>query len=433
MNSKIIQPKNINLDDLDPRIDWNRPLMAPGHMGVDFETRVDFRRLHKYRLSRAQKAISNSDLSALILFDVNNIRYISSTKIGEWERDKYCRFALLIENQEPIVWDFGSAAYHHKLYCDWLNDDNCRSGMLGMRGTVPPSAGLMKDHSEEIFDVLKSNGVSNDKIGIDVAEAAMMFELQKVGINLVDGQQVMLDAREIKNIDEITLLNQAASMVDGVYHMMYEELKPGVRENDIVAKANKMLYEMGSDDVEAINAISGERCSPHPHNFTDRYLRPGDQAFFDILQSFVGYRTCYYRTFNIGKANDAQRDAYKKCREWLDNAIELIKPGVSTDKVASVWPKAEEFGFPSEMDAFGLQFGHGLGLAIHERPIISRLVSLKDPMEIKTGMVFALETYCPAKDGVSAARIEEEVVVTDTGCKLISLFPANDLPIANEY
>ena len=433
MNSKLLHPKSISLDDLDPRIDWNRPLMAPGHMGVDFETRVDFKRLHKYRLSRAKQALANSDVSALILFDVNNIRYISATKIGEWERDKFCRFALLIENMEPIVWDFGSAAYHHKLYCDWLEDKNCKAGMLGMRGTVPPSAGLMKNHAEEILDILKSAGVSKDRIGVDVAEAAMIFELQKVGLNLVDGQQIMLDARELKNIDEVTLLNQAASMVDGVYHMIYEELKPGVRENDIVAKANKMLYEMGSDDVEAINAISGERCSPHPHNFTDRYFRPGDQAFFDILQSFVGYRTCYYRTFNIGKANDAQNDAYKQCREWLDKAIDLIKPGVSTDKVASVWPKAEEFGFPSEMDAFGLQFGHGLGLALHERPIISRLVSLKDPMEIKTGMVFALETYCPAKDGISAARIEEELVVTDDGCKVISLFPAQDLPISNRY
>ena len=112
----------------------------------------------------------------------------------------------------------------------------------------------------------------------------------------------MLDAREIKNIDELVLLNQAAAMVDGVYQMIYEELKPGVRENDIVAKANKMLYEMGSDDVEAINAISGERCNPHPHNFTDRLIRPGDQAFFDILQSYMGYRTCYYRTFNVGRA-----------------------------------------------------------------------------------------------------------------------------------
>jgi Xaa-Pro dipeptidase len=190
---------------------------------------------------------------------------------------------------------------------------------------------------------------------------------------------------------------------------------------------------LGDDDVEAINAISGERCSPHPHNFTDRMFRPGDQAFFDILQSYQGYRTCYYRTFNVGIATSEQNDAYIHCREWLNKAIELIKPGVSTDTVAKVWPKAEEFGFSNEMQAFGLQFGHGLGLALHERPIISRLVSLENPMEIKTGMVFALETYCPAKDGVSAARIEEEVVVTDKGCKVISLFPAEDLPIANKY
>ncbi len=421
-------------DDLNPRIDWSRPLLTPGHMGVDFEGRVDFRRLHRYRLARAKQALANSGLGALLLFDVNNIRYVSATKIGEWERDKFCRFALLVAGAETaIVWDFGSAAYHHKLYCDWLPDAACRAGMLGMRGTAPPAAGLMRNHAEEIRDMLRAAGVADGEVGVDVAEAAMMFELQSAGLRLVDGQQVMLDAREIKNIDEITLLNQAAAMVDGVYHMIYEQLKPGVRENDIVARANKMLYEMGSDDVEAINAISGERCSPHPHNFTDRYLRPGDQAFFDILQSFVGYRTCYYRTFNVGRASDAQQDAYKQCRAWLDAAIALIRPGVATDTVAKVWPKAEEFGFPGELDAFGLQFGHGLGLALHERPIISRLVSLEHPMEIKTGMVFALETYCPARDGISAARIEEEVVVTDTGCEVITRFPAEELPISNRY
>jgi Xaa-Pro aminopeptidase len=280
---------------------------------------------------------------------------------------------------------------------------------------------------------LKEAGVDKMPVGVDLAETAMFFELEKAGMKLVDGQQVMLDAREIKNIDEIVLLNQAAAMVDAVYQMISEELKPGVREADIVGKANDLLYRLGSDDVEAINAISGERCNPHPHNFTDRIVRPGDQAFFDVLQSYQGYRTCYYRTFNVGRATPVQHDAYKKCREWLDNAIELVKPGVSTDRVAAVWPAATDFGFPDEMSAFGLQFGHGLGLALHERPIISRLVSLDRPMEIKTGMVFALETYCPATDGYSAARIEEEVVVTDTGCRVISLFPAEELPIANRY
>ena len=412
---------------------WTRQVPAPGHTNVDFETRVDFRRLHRYRLGRAKQALKNSNVGALLLFDVNNIRYVTGTKIGEWERDKLCRFALLAGDKEPIEWDFGSAAVHHRLYCDWLPPENFRAGMLGMRGTVPPAHGLMQRHAKEIAGLLREAGVASMPLGVDLIEPGMWLALQAEGLKLVDGQQVMLDAREIKNQDELVLLNQAAAMVDGVYQMISEELKPGVRENDIVAKANKMLYEMGSDDVEAINAISGERCNPHPHNFTDRLIRPGDQAFFDILQSYMGYRTCYYRTFNVGRATDSQRDAYKKARHWIDSAIALIKPGQSTDVIAKAFPKAEEFGFPSEMDAFGLQFGHGLGLALHERPIISRLVSLEHPMELKAGMVFAIETYCPATDGFSGARIEEEVIVTDKGCQIISLFPAEELPIANRY
>jgi Xaa-Pro dipeptidase len=85
------------------------------------------------------------------------------------------------------------------------------------------------------------------------------------------------------------------------------------------------------------------------------------------------------------------------------------------------------------MEAFGLQFAHGLGLGLHERPIISRLNSMKEPVELQVGMVFALETYCPATDGVSAARIEEEIVITDDGPKVLTLFPAQELVVANPY
>ena len=431
--SRALTPNILQPADLEPNWRWEGRLPAWGHMSVDFERRIDHDRLRRYRLSRTHQALKASDCGTLLLFDVNNIRYVSATKIGEWERDKMCRFCLLANDEEPYVWDFGSAAVHHRQYCDWLDPERMLAGVVGMRGTIPPSFGLMKRYAEEIYSLLKKAGVADMPVGVDYAETAMFFALQEAGVKVVDGQQIMLGAREIKNVDEIHLLNQAASMVDGVYHMIWEELKPGVRENEIVAMANKMLYDMGSDDVEAINAISGERCNPHPHNFTDRLFRPGDQAFFDILQSYQGYRTCYYRTFNIGRATPSQNDAYIRAREWLDAAIALIRPGVTTDKVAAVWPTAESLGFPNELAAFGLQFGHGLGLALHERPIISRAVSLENPMVIETGMVFALETYCPASDGYSAARIEEEVVVTDTGCVVISLFPAEELPIANRY
>ena len=294
------------------------------------------------------------------MFDVNNIRYLTSTKIGEWERDKLCRWALLTRTGEPILWDFGSAAVHHKLYAPWLLPENCKAGIIGMRGMVDPAFGLMAKHSKEIASLIKEAGCADMPIGVDIIEPPMMFELQKAGLNIVDGQQVMLEAREIKSQDEIALLNRAAAMVDGAYHMINDMLRPGVRENDVVAEVNKFLYTHGSDDVEAVNAISGERCNPHPHNFTDRMIRPGDQAFFDILQSFMGYRTCYYRTFNVGRATPAQHDAYKKARGWLDDAMARIKPGAATNHIAEAFPTAEEFGFPDETV--------GLRPAIRARP-----------------------------------------------------------------
>jgi len=296
-----------------------------------------------------------------------------------------------------------------------------------------PMAGLFKRAAEEIREILKAEGVAGMPLGVDLVEPPFLFALQELGVEVRDGQQVMLEARMLKSQDELTLLNMAAAMVDGVYQDIFEALKPGARENEIVALANKRLYEMGSDNVEAINAISGERCSPHPHNFTDRIIRPGDQAFFDIIMSFVGYRTCYYRTFSVGRATKPQLVAYKKAREWMDEAIALIKPGVTTDKIARAFPKAQEIGFESEMAAFGLNFCHGIGLGLHERPIISRLNSFDDPMELQAGMMFAVETYCPATDGTSAARIEEEVIVTPGGAQIITLFPADELPIANRY
>jgi Xaa-Pro aminopeptidase len=406
---------------------------TPGHGGVDFETRVDFDRLRAYRLARARAALEASEFGAILLFDFYNIRYVSQTWIGGALGDKMSRYCLLTRGGEPILWDFGSAARHHKLFAPWLEPDNCRAGMLGLRGAIAPRAGLFSSAVKEIVGLLSDAGVLDQPVGIDIVELPFLFELQGAGVDVRDAQQTMLDARQIKNQDELMLLSQAAAMVDGVYQDVFEALKPGVRENELVALVNKRLYEMGSDQVEAVNAVSGERCNPHPHNFTDRIIRPGDQAFFDIIHSYNGYRTCYYRTLSVGSATGPQRDAYTQAREWMDEGISLARAGVGTDEIASAWPAATEFGFSDEMAAFGLQFGHGLGLGLHERPVISRLNSLKDPIELQVGMVFALETYCPASDGVSAARIEEEIVVTPEGPAILTHFPAQELMIANKY
>ncbi len=416
-----------------PIVRADRPIPSPGSLNVDWEERWDVDRLRTYRLGRARAALAASELGAVLLFDFNNIRYVTSTHIGEWARDKMTRYALLTRGGDPHIWDFGSAAKHHRLFAPWMRPENVHAGMIGLRGAVAPDAGLFAGAAKEIAALLRAEGVADMPLGVDVVEPPMLAALAAEAVTVGDAQQVMLDAREVKSIDEIILLNTACAMVDGAYQLIAEQLKPGIRESELVANVTHRLFEMGSEHVDNINAVSGERCSPHPHVFSDRLVRPGDQAFFDIIHTFVGYKTCYYRTFVVGTASDAQRDAYKRAREWIDASIELMRPGVATDQVAKVWPKAEEFGFSSEMECFGLQFGHSVGLFLHERPIISRLNSLDHPVELKEGMVIALETYCPAKDGFSAARIEEEVVVTANGPQVITRFPSQELFVANAY
>lgn len=399
-------------------------------MAVDWEQRVDFARLRADRLERSRVALRASDLGAVLLFDQNNIRYVTSTHIGEWARDKSARCVLLPRVGDPVLWDFGSAAKHHQLYAPWLPESSWRAGVTSMRGAMPRQTGVPDLLAGHVFEALRELGLEGEPLGIDLTDMETLASLHRRGLHTADAAPVMQAARKIKTVDEIALLDHAAGIVDAVYERIYELLRPGVREHEIVAEAQRLLFELGSEQVEAINAVSGDRCNPHPHVFSDRLLRPGDQAFFDIIHSFMGYRTCYYRTFCVGGATQSQLDAYKQCREWLDMAIELVRPGVTTDQIAAVWPSAQELGFPSEEACFGLQFGHGLGVGLYEAPMISRLHSFDDPIEIEVGMVFALETYCAATDGRSAARIEEEVVVTPEGPQVITRFPGEELLVA---
>src|SRR6478672_977337 len=401
-------------------------LKTYGTMAVDWESRVDYDRLRRERLARIKELLAKSSMGALLCFDMNNVRYLTSTHIGTWAQDKANRFTLLPQNDEPILWDFGSAARHHQLHCPWLGERS-RPGIPSMRGAMTPEMGRAEDVAKKIRIELEKRGLHKEPLGVDIVEPDVMVALQREGISIVNGHALLCEAREIKTEDEITLLNMAAMMVDAAYYDLYRAMKPGMRENEAVALVAERLYDMGSEYVEGVNAISGERCSPHPHLFSDRALRPGDPVYYDILHSYMNYRTCYYRTFAVGSAPRALVDAYKRCRDILDRSIAMIKPGVTTAEVVEQFPKAEEFGFADEEAAFALQYGHGVGLSIWEKPIFSRLVSFDYPETIEEGMVFALETFWPSTDGWSAARIEEQLIVTADGSEVITRFPAEEL------
>ena len=419
-----------------------------GSTNVDWEARIDMDRLRRERLARLKSYLADSEFGALLAFDFYNIRYMTATHIGTWGIDKMVRFALLMRGAEPIIWDFGSAARHHQLYNPWLSDEatdeatgvrhavegtsRSRAGISTLRGAIHPGARRAESVAAKVAEELRKHGLQNEPLGVDFIELPVHRALLAEGLDVQDGQQVFLEARRVKTRDEISLLTHACGLADMAYEELYSALRPGMRENETVGLVSKVLYDNGSEFVSGINAISGERCNPHPHLYSDRMMRPGDPAYFDIVHTYLGYQTCYYRTFAIGSASPAMRDAYQRAREIMDTSLAAVRPGVTTADIVSLWPKAEEFGFENEEEAFALQYGHGVGISVWEKPIFSRLTSLDHPEVIEEGNVFALETYWPAKDGWSAARIEEELVVTADGCEVITRFPAEELLVAGQ-
>src|SRR5947209_13796123 len=170
--------------------------LSYGTMGVDWEQRVDYSRLRAERLGRVKRMLAESSMGALLCFDTHNIRYITATNIGTWANDKLARFTLLPRNDEPIMWDFGSAARHHQIYCPWL-DGRSHAGISTMRGSMPgPDRG--KEVARKIRVELEERGLLGEPLGVDAVELPVLFALQAEGITVVDGQGLMQEARKIK-------------------------------------------------------------------------------------------------------------------------------------------------------------------------------------------------------------------------------------------
>ena len=346
---------------------YNRPHATAtwGTMGKDWEAGISFDRLNTERLARAQAAIKEAGLAAVLCFNFDNIRYVTGTHIGEWARDKFDRYTICPAEGKPFLWD--PAPPSKRKNNPWL-DGRVAAPISTMQGALPPHLLVQDDFAKQISGVLSDLGLAGQPLGIDVMELPMLRALEAVGIEIVDGQQAMLNARECKTEDEIELLKVAAGMVDATYVDISKAIRPGVRENDLVAIAHDKLFRLGSERVECVNSVSGPRGAPHSHTFSDRIIQPGDMIFLDIMHSYNGYHTCYYRTFICGQPNQAQLDAYEQCSQWVSASIDAIKPGATVDEVAAVWPAAEEFGYKDEEEAFLLQFGHGIGLSLWERP-----------------------------------------------------------------
>lgn len=402
--------------------------MEPGTQGmmvVDYEERINFDRMRKERLARIKAAMAKTDFGCLLLFDSGNKRYATSTAVASPEVDNMGRYAIVPRDRAPYIFGFGSEVAAEKINCPWIAD-RAHPAHTTMFGALPKAWGAHKNFLKDLRMVLDSHGISYDEpIGVDILDSQLILALQEEGFRLGDGQDVMLEARMIKTDDEIQIMRNAAATVDAAFDGVARMIRPGVRENDIQATAAHILHTLGAQWVINIQVTSGSRTHPHPHLSSDRLLQPGDLVFLDIVTLLNGYHTCYYRTLCCGKSTPRQRQIYDAAYEMLQAGIAAVHAGATTADIAQAWPSAEYWGFHNESEAFGLAFGHGLGVGLWERPVVSRLYSLDHPVELQEGMVIALETYCG--EGSDGARIEEEVVVTADGRDVITKFPCDEL------
>ena len=410
-----------------------------GTMAVDWEERIDVRRLREERRARALERLRSADVGAMLLLDDPNVRYVTGLAMtGGSGADHY---TLLLEDGATVHWDTADHASNQRFNCPWLDD--IRYACPGL-GNVPRASGsdsarrfLLGTMADTVVEALEDYGAADVPLGVDVPDPGLVGALEErdVDVDQEAAGRVMADARKVKTRDEVECLRQVAAICEAGFQRIVESTRPGARESEIWGDAVRELWRHGAM-VQGGYLTSGPNTWPkHQANTTDRLVRPGDLVYADFYNvGYLGYRSCYYRTFSVGEPTDAQREAYETARRRLYDVLERIEPGVTTDEVAEAFPDldgehADWYGADEHWQLTTNHWAHGLGLQLYEVPLIWRGVSPEHPIELEAGMTMAVETQEPADH--QGVRVEEMVVVRDDGVELLSRWPVEEITVVD--
>ena len=406
-----------------------------GTMAVDWEERIDVKRMRTERRDRALEQMDEHGLDAMVLFDDPNVRYVTGLAMtGGSGADHY---TLLLEDGHIVHWDTADHASNQRFNCPWLDD--IRYACPGL-GNVPRASGsdsarrfLIDTMVDTVADALEEYGYASATVGTDIGDQQLIDGLTGRGfeVDTAACRAAMEAARKVKTRDEIECLRMVAAICEAGFQRISDTLSPGRTENEVWGAAVEELWRHGAM-VQGGYLTSGPNTWPkHQANSTDRIIRPGDLVYADFYNiGYLGYRSCYYRTFAVGEPTDAQREAHRRAVDDLYEVIDRIKPGVTTDEVAEGFPDTAG----EHMDWYGADkfwqmttnhWAHGLGLQLYEVPLIWRGISSDHPIELEEGMTMAVETQRPAdRQGV---RVEEMIVVRESGAEVLSQWPIDEI------
>lgn len=392
-----------------------------GQRGVDWQEQVNFERLRKERLERARAMMKKYNFGAFVCFNNENIRYITSTWQGQWKANIFVRYCVLPEGGDPVLFETAGADMQCALIdAPWLKG-NIKPAITWI-WSGPATSIQAKKMAEGIKKVLEENGVAKEKIGVDMIDWASYKAFSDVGLDIANAWPALSEARVVKTRDELELCKQAAAIAGCAFDKIRNEwLKPGVRECEIAAKYAEFLLKNGFEFVPALIVASGRNTNPYRRWATDKIIQEGDLVIVDIAAPGPsGYFEDITRTFICGKPTEEAKEAYRECYDSLNAAIKAFKPGATTREIAENFPYYDD-------DKFGtcslFQFAHSIGLSLYEGLWVSRGYSLQFPEEIKKNMYFAVETYSGNPKRKQAARLEQNLVVTETGHEIFSTYP----------
>jgi Xaa-Pro aminopeptidase len=395
-----------------------RPFGGPE--AVDWAERINMTRMREQRFAKGRAALKKHGIAACLLMRPENVRYMTSTRAVNFIDQ--LRYSVAFAEHDPIIYELPPGALFGT--CPWVKPENLRLAILWADEACGKAATeeRARKFASLIKQDLKEKGLEKERLGIDKLDEPGQWALREAGIETVDVMPALLEARATKTEDEIYCLMMAVAISEVGWYALYEALKPGVLGRELIAVANKAMYAAGAEDVWGV--LGGAR--------NTGIVQVGDVITIDFCRiNYMGYNTCYYRNIIVGrKPNQKEMDMHKRSYERVYNVIEALKPGATTADAAKHWLPGKDRGYPTEEYTWCEDLGHGIGLWLYEYPTINRLWSFDYPMVLEKGMTMAVEAMEFDRE-VGRTKLEEMVVIGDSGAEIMTKMPVKDMMIAS--
>jgi Xaa-Pro dipeptidase len=389
-------------------------VFARGQANVDFASRLDLGTLREERVQRAQRLLAESKLDALLVWKMENVRYLTSLRAQVLTgKSAILNGCLLLPGGPPILFVSGGDIDRIRETMPWIAEAHLIP-ILEARGLIDAVT------VETIVPILHRLGLDAASVGIDQCPVALLRALERSLPEAVfeDGDEVLQRARLVKFPTELALMEEAAAIAEGVTEAALAAVRPGVRENEIAGEAMRALYQLGGETAHVTTPFvaSGEHMSP-PHRLaTDKIVREGDLVFIDIGAMWNGYFCDIGRTTICGSPSRRQQEVYTAVHASLHAAVAEMSAGNTNDDVANAArAAAEEHDLAHNF--LSLFVGHGIGAGSNEPPYIGEALPGAERVTLEAGMVFAVEPliWVPDVRGGGGVRLEDTIAVETFG------------------